>query len=281
MRWSVWIQGPAGLRAKCSQCLKCHFLVLWHMFFLCVCSAGAGGVGGFGQAGVVLRLVSGSKSGKPFWGGSVVWYSTGSLSALPHRTAHRPGAAQRRHLSVVHETVSLCPYFHKARLQTATRMSGFMLKCVCVLSVSVLGNNFNFSSTDFTPADVYSSIKNYLTNGKDQIVNNVSNNERHESCYHRLNNSLMKEMDMIYWFMMKRDRAAEWLECCSCVCAYRWFSTMLQPLRSAAELHRLVCPLHWHLQQLSHPHRHQVLCVVRPGSRRSRSQMNSRMVYVQ
>ncbi|XP_056622064.1 uncharacterized protein LOC130435436 [Triplophysa dalaica] len=31
--------------------------------------------------------------------------------------------------------------------------------------VSVLGNNFNFNSTDFTPADVYSSIKNYLTNG--------------------------------------------------------------------------------------------------------------------
>ncbi|XP_055062347.2 uncharacterized protein [Misgurnus anguillicaudatus] len=29
--------------------------------------------------------------------------------------------------------------------------------------VSVLGNNFNFSNTDFTPEDVYSSIKNYLT----------------------------------------------------------------------------------------------------------------------
>ncbi|KAA0721635.1 hypothetical protein E1301_Tti021717 [Triplophysa tibetana] len=31
--------------------------------------------------------------------------------------------------------------------------------------VSVLGNNFNFNNTDFTPADVYSSIKNYLTKG--------------------------------------------------------------------------------------------------------------------
>ncbi|XP_051764956.1 uncharacterized protein LOC127520644 [Ctenopharyngodon idella] len=31
--------------------------------------------------------------------------------------------------------------------------------------VSVLGNNYNFSKTDFTPEDVYSSMKVYLTNG--------------------------------------------------------------------------------------------------------------------
>ncbi|XP_016116111.1 uncharacterized protein, partial [Sinocyclocheilus grahami] len=31
--------------------------------------------------------------------------------------------------------------------------------------VSVLGNNYNFSRTDFTPEDVYSSMKVYLTNG--------------------------------------------------------------------------------------------------------------------
>ena len=37
--------------------------------------------------------------------------------------------------------------------------------------VSVLGDNYNFSATDFTPADVYSSIKEYLnSSGKKNYI---------------------------------------------------------------------------------------------------------------
>ncbi|KAG1925718.1 mesothelin isoform 1 preproprotein [Pimephales promelas] len=41
--------------------------------------------------------------------------------------------------------------------------------------VSVLGNNYNFSKTDFTPEDVYSSIKAYLTSGGSPRCYNASN----------------------------------------------------------------------------------------------------------
>ncbi|KAF4117956.1 hypothetical protein G5714_000007 [Onychostoma macrolepis] len=40
--------------------------------------------------------------------------------------------------------------------------------------VSVLGNNYNFSRTDFTPEDVYSSVKVYLTNGGSPRCYNAS-----------------------------------------------------------------------------------------------------------
>ncbi|XP_050958908.1 uncharacterized protein LOC127160258 [Labeo rohita] len=41
--------------------------------------------------------------------------------------------------------------------------------------VSVLGNNYNFSKTDFTPEDVYGSVKVYLTNGGSPRCYNASN----------------------------------------------------------------------------------------------------------
>ncbi|KAK7160943.1 hypothetical protein R3I94_003808 [Phoxinus phoxinus] len=40
--------------------------------------------------------------------------------------------------------------------------------------VSVLGNNYNFSKTDFTPEDVYSSMKAYLINGDSPLCYNAS-----------------------------------------------------------------------------------------------------------
>ncbi|XP_052402541.1 uncharacterized protein LOC127949398 [Carassius gibelio] len=40
--------------------------------------------------------------------------------------------------------------------------------------VSVLGNNYNFSRTDFTPEDVYSSVKVYLSNGGSPRCYNTS-----------------------------------------------------------------------------------------------------------
>ncbi|XP_053085694.1 uncharacterized protein LOC113525404 isoform X2 [Pangasianodon hypophthalmus] len=57
--------------------------------------------------------------------------------------------------------------------------------CLCVLvsRVSILGDNYNFSTTDFTPADVYSSIKVYLNssdgsprcyNSSDPLLNSTA-----------------------------------------------------------------------------------------------------------
>lgn len=44
-----------------------------------------------------------------------------------------------------------------------------------VSRVSVLGDNYNFSATDFTPADVYSSMKVYLnSSGKNSYITLLS-----------------------------------------------------------------------------------------------------------
>ncbi|XP_049325839.1 serine-rich adhesin for platelets isoform X10 [Astyanax mexicanus] len=51
--------------------------------------------------------------------------------------------------------------FLSSQLINSTQLSG--ASCLSYRKlVSVLGNNYNFSGTDFTPADVYSSIKSYL-----------------------------------------------------------------------------------------------------------------------
>ncbi|KAI7810605.1 uncharacterized protein LOC130553357 [Triplophysa rosa] len=54
--------------------------------------------------------------------------------------------------------------FLTAQLIVPAQLSGATCLSYTKL-VFVLGNNFNFTSTDIFPADVYSSIKNYLTNG--------------------------------------------------------------------------------------------------------------------
>ncbi|XP_067298635.1 uncharacterized protein [Pseudorasbora parva] len=59
-------------------------------------------------------------------------------------------------------------FISPAQLSSATCLSYRKL-------VSVLGNNYNFSKTDFTPEYVYSSMKVYLTNGGSPRCYNASN----------------------------------------------------------------------------------------------------------
>ncbi|XP_049325519.1 uncharacterized protein LOC111196156 [Astyanax mexicanus] len=72
--------------------------------------------------------------------------------------------------------------FLSSQLINSTQLSG--ASCLSYRKlVSVLGNNYNFSGTDFTPADVYSSIKSYLKssdgsprcyNSSDPILNSTA-----------------------------------------------------------------------------------------------------------